>query len=844
MRMILKKASRNFLYRHPWQLCLAILGITLGVAVVVAIDLTLDSSLQTFTRTTQALSGKATHRIVASDGGLDEKLYTTLRVELGMSDISPVINGYIKASATENTFKLYGIDPMIESTFQSSWQKQDKESGAGLRLMTEVNTVLMSQQAAEKMGLQLEDQFRVITDVGAYDLKIIAWIPEKNAVTKELLENLLITDISTAQEVLGLVGKLSAIDVLIAPEQEDKKWLLDKKLPPDVLLVSLDNQAESLQQMTHAFAINLNAMGLLSLLVGMFLIYNTMTFLVIQRRGLFGSLRSIGVTRQQIFQLIISEAMFLAVIGTMIGIVLGIILGQGLLQIISGTINVFYFSVDQSILILSPVLISKGIFLGIGATLIAVLGPAWEATRLSPQHTLQRSRLESDVRSLMRTVALVALLFILGSLAVILVSETNISLGLVSIFFLLFGCALLTPIVTLLLMNLLERVLGRYSSIVAKLPVRMVKAEISRTGIAIATLMIAVAVSIGMDIMIGSFRLTVSEWLQTSLQADLYVNLAGNTQAADKAEMDRHLKTRLAGLEGVEALSSVLHTQLYRAQVLTKVSIFELNAQSKRGFIFKQSGVDTWDDFSQKNSIFVTEPYAYHHKTQLGDKILLRTDKGDQSFTVLAIYTDYSGDQGHLAMSRSNYEKYWPDLGYSGIGIYVESEADSQQVEKQVKQLLKPYQSVRSEQAIFQASMQMFEQTFKITEILRLLAASIAFVGVFSALMALQFERTQQMGILRSIGMTPMQIGRIISTETGLMGLIAGLFAVPVGFIMAYVLIFVVYQRSFGWTMAFHFDVFVIVQAILLALLAALFAGVLPAIKMAQTKPAEALRSE
>lgn len=276
--------------------------------------------------------------------------------------------------------------------------------------------------------------------------------------------------------------------------------------------------------------------------------------------------------------------------------------------------------------------------------------------------------------------------------------------------------------------------------------------------------------------------------------------------------------------------------------------MFELNAQSKLGFIFKhkkQSREDVWDAFNQQhNNIFVTEPYAYHNNTKLGDKILLRTGQGDLAFKVVAIYADYSGDQGHLAMSRSNYKKYWPDIGFSGIGIYIKQMADIQQLEKQVKQLLKPYQSVRSEQAIFQASMQMFEQTFKITEILRLLAASIAFVGVFSALMALQFERTRQLGILRAIGMTPIQIGRIISIETGLMGMIAGLCAVPVGFVMAYVLIFVVYQRSFGWTMAFHFDVLVIVQAILLAVIAALLAGVLPALKMAHTKPAEALRSE
>ncbi|MCK5189558.1 MAG: ABC transporter permease, partial [Methylococcales bacterium] len=138
----------------------------------------------------------------------------------------------------------------------------------------------------------------------------------------------------------------------------------------------------------------------------------------------------------------------------------------------------------------------------------------------------------------------------------------------------------------------------------------------------------------------------------------------------------------------------------------------------------------------------------------------------------------------------------------------------------------------------------MFEQTFRITETLRWLAAIIAFVGVFSALMALQFERTRQFGIFRAIGMTPVQLTRLISIETGLMGLVAGLFAVPVGFIMAYLLIFVVYQRSFGWTMAFHFDTGVVFQGLILAFVAALLAGVLPALKMAHTKPAEALRME
>lgn len=140
--------------------------------------------------------------------------------------------------------------------------------------------------------------------------------------------------------------------------------------------------------------------------------------------------------------------------------------------------------------------------------------------------------------------------------------------------------------------------------------------------------------------------------------------------------------------------------------------------------------------------------------------------------------------------------------------------------------------------------MGLFEQTFTITETLRWLSAIIAFVGVFSALMALQFERTRQLGVLRAIGVTPVQLAALIIGETGLMGLVAGLFAVPVGYVVAYVLIFVIYLRSFGWTMAFYSNAAVVYQGLALAFGAALLAGVLPALKMARTRPAEALRNE
>lgn len=181
-------------------------------------------------------------------------------------------------------------------------------------------------------------------------------------------------------------------------------------------MVSIDSQADSMREMTRAFSINLKALGLLSLLVGMFLIYNTMTFLVIQRRRLIGSLRLLGVTRHQIFKLIIGEATVLAIIGTLLGVALGIVLGQGLLYLISGTINAIYFRIDAPSLMITPLQIVKGMVLGISTTLLAVLPPAFEATRLTPVKVLARSQLESGSRQLIKKVGLISVILIVGGL--------------------------------------------------------------------------------------------------------------------------------------------------------------------------------------------------------------------------------------------------------------------------------------------------------------------------------------------------------------------------------------------------------------------------------------------
>jgi putative ABC transport system permease protein len=848
MAYLLRRSSRNYLFRHPGQLILALLGVALGVAVVVAIDLALESAFRSFELAGEAVSGRATH-VIGEESGIDERLYARLRVEQGIRNMAPVIRDYVALPQdSDDRYTLYGIDPLIESDFRAAWQQEPTGGGSGRflrKLLTEPNGVLIGERSARRLNAAVGDTFSILAATGPHVLKVIGLIDAPNAVAEQLLDSVIVADIATAQELTGLYGRLSRIELML-PEGGEQKPVLEKirrALPESLRITAAETQAQAARAMTEAFAVNLKALGLLSLLVGLFLIYNAMLFLVVQRRGLIGILRALGVTRREIFGLILQEALLLAVVGTFLGILAGIGIGRFLLPSVSATLNSVYFPADSGALLIGPEQILKAAALGIGASLLAVLPPAFEGTRISPAAALARSRLESGSKRLVRLGMGGGLLLIALGLAVIELAETSIRFSLAGIFLSMLGFALLTPGATLGLMKGIGRLIEK-RSIIGRLPVRLISAEISRTGIAMAALMIAVAATVGMDLMITSFRQTVSDWIETSLQGDLYVTLTGNPAAPGKAARNRELKTAIQALPGVEVTSSVLRTSLPGHNGPVPAAVFDLNERSHAGFLLLQRSDNVWERFEQEQSVLLTEAYAYHHRLKPGDRLTFPAPKGPAAFKVIGIYADYSGDRGHIAMSRRQYLRHWPDLGFTGIGIYARENADLGVLEKSVRARLTPGQTVRSARAIHAASMAVFEQTFAITETLRALAAGIAVIGVFGALTALQLERTRQIGILRALGLTPGQLFRLIAAETGLMGLCAGLFALPVGWLVAYELIFVIYRRSFGWTMAFHFHPEMLLYGLLLAFGAALSAGLWPARKMSRIKPAEALRME
>jgi putative ABC transport system permease protein len=197
-------------------------------------------------------------------------------------------------------------------------------------------------------------------------------------------------------------------------------------------------------------------------------------------------------------------------------------------------------------------------------------------------------------------------------------------------------------------------------------------------------------------------------------------------------------------------------------------------------------------------------------------------------------------------LTRALYDQLYDDDGVTSLGLFLNEGADSEVVVAELMSLVPEGRTVvaRTNDTLRRASLEVFERTFRITGVLRLLAFIVAFVGVLSALASLQLERARELGLLRAAGLTPGQLWRLVITQTGLIGLASGLLAVPMGLVLSLVMVFVVNKRSFGWSLDFQIGPTVLAQAVGLAVAAALLAGIYPAWRMARTSPALALRGE
>ena len=848
MNRALLRAGLRWHGRHRVQTLLLILGVALGVALVVGIDIANTSADRAFRLSTTSLTGKATHQIVGDGIGISDTVFSFLRQRIGFRPSAPVIEGVLSLEGvTVRQLRLLGVDPYSEPPFRG-YVAARVDAAAIVPFLTVPGSIALSAELAAELRVAPGDTLHLRRGVRSLRMPVAGILRAGDELERRSLRGMIITDIATAQDVMDLPGRLSHIDLIVADDTAATLARLRALLPAGVRIETAERRSSAISSMTDAFSLNLTALSLLALLVGMFLIYDTVSFSVVQRREQFGVLRAIGASRGQIGTMVLGETLLLAAIGTAAGLALGILLGNAALGLVTQTISDLYYTMTVTDVELSMWNLLKGAGLGLGAALLATLLPAREAMMATPAGAVRRAILEDRIRAMLPRITLLGALLLLAGLAIVPLPQRMVALSFGAVLLVLLGTALLSPVVIRSSMSLLVRGRHLFPGVTTVMAARNIARSLSRTSLAIAALMIAVSVIVGVNTMIGSFRQTVEDWLAVTLGADVFVSVpfsgAGRNEGMPMALRDS-IAAHPEVARVITARPLALQTERYGPLQLVAASD---DVAKRRPYQWQRVARARIWPAMHEGAVLISEPFAWRHAIDPArdSVITLRTESGEKDFLIVGIFYDYSSDKGTVLMSDRVYRTHWRDSLVGSVAAFLHPGADVDAVVHDLQHRLGATSNVlvQSNRGLRDTALAIFDRTFTITLALQLLAGIVAFIGVFSALMALQLERGREIATLRATGMSRSQLARLILAETGLMGAVSGLLALPVGLAMALMLVHVINLRSFGWTLQLRLDPIDFALAFAVAIAAALLAGIYPAFRFAQTDIRQALREE
>jgi putative ABC transport system permease protein len=348
--------------------------------------------------------------------------------------------------------------------------------------------------------------------------------------------------------------------------------------------------------------------------------------------------------------------------------------------------------------------------------------------------------------------------------------------------------------------------------------------------------------------MVSSFRYTVVAWLAQTVQGDVYISPPSATATANSATIDPAADAIVRGWPGVARVDTLRSVAVDSPDGPVQLAAVDNPGLGDERIFLAADGTpeEVWAAM-QAGAVIVSEPYANRvGLPRRGGQVTLLTEQGARTFPVAGIYYDYASSQGTVMLALPLYRELWQDTATTALALRLEDGVDPDQITQALQDALAPVQSlqVRPNQALRDEALLIFDRTFAITGALQLLATLVAFIGVLSALLSLMLDKQRELGILRAVGLTGRQLWRLVSLETGLMGAVAGLLAMPTGLALALILIYIINRRSFGWTLQMQLVPEPFIQALVVAVVAALLAGLYPAYRMTRMAAADAMRFE
>jgi putative ABC transport system permease protein len=785
--MLIFRSLLRLYRRHPWLLLMSLCGLLLGSALVVAIDLLNQSARSNFLAARSQLAGEANYRLSSPPGALlDEALYVKLVRSLPGLEAMPQTRDWLK-DEQGRSLQLLGMDLFNPGPLRSLFSQDAAQALPGLSLRPgekalAQNGVWLANSEAERLGWRVgETRAFHRFNQGAAPLRLtLAGTFSPGALP---MEQLIITDIGIAQELTGKRGRLDAILFkLTAPQVAAVQGLLHAPL----WLVPI-NPALDASQLGDALGLNLSALSLLAMAVGLFLVFNAMSFVQSVRRPQLAQLLMLGATPYRLLRLLALELLLIASVGTGLGILLGMVLAEALMGQVSQSLASLYGPNPIELLRLSPWVPLKAAAIGMGGALLAALPGWWQLLR-QPPLTLRDSPPQPPGRTRWRRTAASGLLLLCGLCAVW--PATGLIGALLMAAAWLLAMALWLPEGLRWLLGLLSRFANQGSHswpLSLRLALAETRYHLNRTAIALMALQLAIAAAIGIGVMVSSFRTSVELWLGQRLVADLYVS----PPARGPGERGWFAADELAAIQALPELTQLSRRSTTLARVgehAIEWVQMDLIPPMRRAYPLLAGHWPTGND-----QVLASEPFANHFAATVGERLSVETSSGPREVQISGIYRDYSSDKGQLL------HEFEAGAAHSLALFTATPEALSQRL-----RALEPSASQVFAPAIRTAALKVFEQTFAVTELLKLLILGIAFIGIASSLMVLGLARAPEFRTLQSLGFTAARCRRLLILQGAGLGLLTALLALPVGYGLAWILIEVVNPRAFGWTLVFE----------------------------------------
>lgn len=838
------------LFQEPVRLALTVIAVALGVAVVLAIDLAGTAAAGSFRSSMETLAGDNDLEITGS-GGVAENLIGTLASFPYPLRISPRIEGYAVLADSNQSLPLIGLDLVGEASSVAGQTATGDHDASTQTAPPEQALKYLNDNASIWVGASLKkkpaDHLSLLINDQVHDYIVRGVYPDSDG-----NESAIVMDLAAAQHALGRLGRVDRILIKAprSPGVDEWQQRLRAVLPAGVEVRPQGAGTEENRKLLAAFRWNLKLLSYISLVVGAFFIYNTISVSVVRRRAEIGIVRALGASRAGVLAAFVGEAGFLGLCGAVIGLPLGRVMALGAVNLMGVTVESLYVSSRPGPIELTASSVLIAVATGVGVAIASAYSPAREAALVSPIEAMARGRREFAARVEKSRDLWLALL--LGAAAAAGSQVPAIHgkpfFGYLAAILLVAASALAIPAFSNAVLSLSSAWIKKLLGVEALLASRSLVASLRRTSVLVGALSTAIAMMCSVAIMVGSFRQTVLVWMAGRLPADLYLRPAGNPAADQHPTFSAELTGKIAALPGVAGVDQLRAYEIEFDGMPATLAAADLNVlRSSRHleFFSGRSSREVLEELRGGNAVVVSEPFTYKHHVRAGDTITVPLGESLPSFRVADIYYDYSSERGTILIDRRVVLKYLPDPAPSNLAVYVAPDFSIETVRGEILQAAAGYRVMLfSNRDLRTEAIRIFDRTFAITYALEAVAIIVAVMGIAGALLALVIDRRRELGLLRFLGAATGQVRKMILVEAGLLGLLANAAGLVLGFAISLILIYVINKQSFGWTIRFHWPVAVLLGALTLVYAATVLAGFYPARVAVRLNPLEVIHEE